>query len=52
MHRLTEAPPHFNARFSAIWRRYVYRVCDHPGGVDPLRRGHVLWHNWPAGAQA
>ncbi len=47
VHRLAEAPPHFNARFSAIWRRYVYRVCDHPGGVDPLRRGHVLWHNRP-----
>ncbi len=45
--RVSEAPPHFNARFSAIWRRYVYRVTDHPGGVDPLQRGHVLWHNWP-----
>ncbi|MDT0381988.1 tRNA pseudouridine(38-40) synthase TruA [Streptomyces sp. DSM 42041] len=47
VHRVAEAPPHFDARFSAIWRRYAYRVCDHPGGVDPLRRGHVLWHNWP-----
>ena len=47
VHRVQEAPPHFNARFSAIWRRYAYRVCDQPGGVDPLRRGHVLWHNWP-----
>ncbi|GAB2797408.1 tRNA pseudouridine(38-40) synthase TruA [Streptomyces daliensis] len=45
--RVAEAPAHFNARFSAIWRRYAYRVSDHPGGVDPLRRGHVLWHNWP-----
>ncbi|MFX4293068.1 tRNA pseudouridine(38-40) synthase TruA [Streptomyces bohaiensis] len=45
--RVSEAPAHFNARFSAIWRRYVYRVTDHPGGVDPLRRSHVLWHNWP-----
>ncbi|WP_049567433.1 tRNA pseudouridine(38-40) synthase TruA [Streptomyces sp. SBT349] len=41
------APPYFNARFSAVWRRYAYRVSDHPGGVDPLLRGHVLWHNWP-----
>ncbi|MCF6526597.1 tRNA pseudouridine(38-40) synthase TruA [Streptomyces sp. JJ36] len=47
VHRVAEAPPHFDARFSAIWRRYAYRVSDHPGGVDPLRRGHVLWHNWP-----
>ncbi|WP_129841855.1 tRNA pseudouridine(38-40) synthase TruA [Streptomyces sp. RFCAC02] len=45
--RATQAPPHFNARFSAIWRRYAYRVSDHPGGVDPLRRNHILWHNWP-----
>ncbi|ARQ72249.1 tRNA pseudouridine(38-40) synthase TruA [Streptomyces marincola] len=45
--RAEAAPPHFNARFSAIWRRYAYRVSDHPGGVDPLLRGHVLWHNWP-----
>ncbi|MDH6698767.1 tRNA pseudouridine(38-40) synthase TruA [Streptomyces griseoviridis] len=44
---LTEAPEGFNARFSAIWRRYAYRVTDHPGGVDPLLRGHVLWHDWP-----
>ncbi|MFD7612732.1 tRNA pseudouridine(38-40) synthase TruA [Streptomyces sp. NPDC059828] len=42
-----EAPAGFNARFSAIWRRYAYRVTDHPGGVDPLLRGHVLWHDWP-----
>lgn len=50
--RVTEAPPHFNARFSAVWRRYVYRVSDHPGGVDPLLRGHVLWHNWPLDVEA
>ncbi|GAB3954031.1 tRNA pseudouridine(38-40) synthase TruA [Streptomyces sparsus] len=47
VHRVSEAPAGFNARFSAIWRRYAYRVGDHPGGVDPLQRGHVLWHNWP-----
>ncbi|MEV5278656.1 tRNA pseudouridine(38-40) synthase TruA [Streptomyces sp. NPDC051994] len=41
-----EAPSGFNARFSAIWRRYAYRVTDNPGGVDPLLRGHVLWHDW------
>ncbi|MHC0431651.1 tRNA pseudouridine(38-40) synthase TruA [Streptomyces sp. O3] len=44
--RLSEAPSGFNARFSAVWRRYAYRVTDHPGGVDPLLRGHVLWHDW------
>ncbi|MFH9869191.1 tRNA pseudouridine(38-40) synthase TruA [Streptomyces lydicus] len=44
---VAEAPAGFNARFSAIWRRYAYRVTDHPAGVDPLLRGHVLWHDWP-----
>ncbi|WBB63722.1 tRNA pseudouridine(38-40) synthase TruA [Streptomyces sp. WMMC500] len=50
--RVTAAPPHFNARFSAIWRRYAYRVGDDPGGVDPLLRGHVLWHNRPLDVDA
>ncbi|MBL1099329.1 tRNA pseudouridine(38-40) synthase TruA [Streptomyces coffeae] len=50
--RVTEAPAGFNARFSAIWRRYAYRVIDHPGGVDPLLRGHVLWHDWPLDVDA
>ncbi|MGX9891303.1 tRNA pseudouridine(38-40) synthase TruA [Streptomyces sp. NPDC002276] len=43
---LAEAPVGFNARFAALWRRYVYRVGDRPGGVDPLLRNHVLWHDW------
>ncbi|MDJ0465246.1 tRNA pseudouridine(38-40) synthase TruA [Streptomyces sp. H27-C3] len=50
--RVTEAPAGFNARFSAIWRRYAYRVTDHVGGVDPLLRGHVLWHDWPLDVDA
>ncbi|MDX3215670.1 tRNA pseudouridine(38-40) synthase TruA [Streptomyces sp. ME02-6991-2B] len=45
--RVSRAPAGFNARFSAIWRRYAYRVGDHQGGVDPLLRGHVLWHDRP-----
>ncbi|WP_371497552.1 tRNA pseudouridine(38-40) synthase TruA [Kitasatospora sp. NBC_00374] len=45
--RVGEAPSGFDARFAAIWRRYAYRVADHPGGVDPLLRGHVLWHDRP-----
>jgi tRNA pseudouridine38-40 synthase len=35
----------FDARFSAIWRRYAYRIADHPRMLDPLRRGWVL--AWP-----
>ena len=37
-------PGGFDARFSALWRRYAYRVCDDRVGVDPLRRRDVLWH--------
>jgi tRNA pseudouridine38-40 synthase len=47
VYRLAEAPSGFDARFAAIWRRYAYRVSDHLGGVDPLLRGHVLWHDRP-----
>jgi tRNA pseudouridine38-40 synthase len=47
-----QAPPGFNARFSAVWRRYAYRIGDHPGGVDPLVRGHVLWHDRPVDVDA
>jgi tRNA pseudouridine38-40 synthase len=39
---LREAAPGFDARFSAVWRRYAYRVADHPRLVDPLVRRTVL----------
>lgn len=35
---MAPAPPGFDARFSAVWRRYRYRISDAPYGVDPLRR--------------
>ena len=38
-------PPDFDARFSALGRRYEYRVGDAPYGVDPLRRRDTL--AWP-----
>jgi len=40
--RVAVAPVGFDARFSASWRRYAYRVCDHPAGAPPLRRHDVL----------
>jgi tRNA pseudouridine38-40 synthase len=45
VHAVTAADEGFDARFSALWRRYAYRVADGPALADPLTRGHVLW--WP-----
>lgn len=43
--RIQPAPPGFDARFSAVWRRYVYRLSDRPVPPDPLHRDHVTrWH--------
>ena len=39
------APAGFDARFSAVWRRYAYRICDDAASADPLVRRHVL--SWP-----
>ncbi|UZN02223.1 tRNA pseudouridine(38-40) synthase TruA [Cellulomonas sp. S1-8] len=41
------APDGFDARFSALRRRYAYRVCDADAARDPLRRGWVLGHRRP-----
>jgi len=38
------APDGFDARFSALWRRYSYRVCDDPVAADPVRRHETLWY--------
>jgi tRNA pseudouridine38-40 synthase len=39
---VSAAPEGFDARFSALARRYVYRLCDDAIGWDPLTRGYVL----------
>ena len=44
VHRIFVAPAGFDARFSAIWRRYAYRVCDDAAAADPLARGVTLWY--------
>jgi tRNA pseudouridine38-40 synthase len=38
------APAGFDARFSALWRRYSYRVCEDAALADPLRRHDTLWY--------
>ncbi len=45
IHRCIEAADGFDARFSAVWRRYAYRIADAPDVVDPLVRRSVL--TWP-----
>ena len=39
---VTEAPDGFDARFSAVWRRYCYRLIDSAQVPDPLLRNHVV----------
>ena len=44
VHAATEVPPEFDARFSALSRRYEYRVTDAVSGASPLRRHDtVAW---------
>jgi len=49
VHAAAVVPAGFDARFSAVHRRYAYLVCDHPAGVPPLRRRDVLRHPRPPG---
>ena len=39
---ITPVPDSFDARFSATFRRYEYRVSDTPWGPEPLRRHDTL----------
>ena len=39
--RISAAPPGFDARFAAIWRRYVYRLSDAAVPPDPLYRFQI-----------
>lgn len=41
------APQGFDARFSAVWRRYAYRLVDDVARRDPLSRSSVVWHRRP-----
>ncbi|MDQ3405370.1 MAG: tRNA pseudouridine(38-40) synthase TruA [Actinomycetota bacterium] len=38
-------PPEFDARFGALRRHYVYRICDEQWRANPLLRGHTV--TWP-----
>ncbi|PPG36255.1 tRNA pseudouridine(38-40) synthase TruA [Rathayibacter sp. AY1C9] len=43
VHRVTEAPEGFDARFSARWRRYEYRLADASSMRHPLDRTYTTW---------
>jgi tRNA pseudouridine38-40 synthase len=45
VYRVTEVGTGFDARFSALRRRYEYRVADAPWGGPPLRHRDTL--RWP-----
>lgn len=49
---VAEAPVGFDARFSAIWRRYAYRLVDSDAMLDPLTRHHVLAWRHPLDLEA
>ncbi|HEU5222452.1 MAG TPA: tRNA pseudouridine synthase A [Candidatus Lumbricidophila sp.] len=42
VHGASVAPDGFDARFSAIWRRYQYRIADDLAVHDPLTRGFTV----------
>jgi len=52
VHAVSVAPAGFNARFSAVQRRYLYRICDQPELLDPLRRDDTLIHRRSLDADA
>lgn len=49
---LTVAADGFDARFAALERRYIYRLCDQPAGPDPLMRSMVVHAPRPLDVEA
>ncbi|MDO5082170.1 MAG: tRNA pseudouridine synthase A [Arachnia propionica] len=47
IHDVGRAAPGFDARFSAIWRRYCYRLIGSEQVLDPLLRGQVVQTRHP-----
>jgi tRNA pseudouridine38-40 synthase len=46
LRRTVLAPFGFDARFSALWRRYEYRISDTGALRDPLQRFRTTWHGF------
>ncbi len=49
---VTVPPAGFDARFSATSRRYLYRMCDNPTRLDPLRRRDTVVVKAPLDVEA
>lgn len=45
VHQARVAPPGFDARFSALWRRYRYFMADDVARADPLTRHMTYSHS-------
>ncbi len=43
VHSITEPPAGFDARYSATWRRYRYRIADGAALKDPQKGRFTLW---------
>lgn len=43
IHRVTDAPAGFDARFSPVFRRYEYRIADASAMRDPRSRRYTMW---------
>jgi tRNA pseudouridine38-40 synthase len=50
--RASRAPDGFDARFSALWRRYSYRLAPDRSQLDPLRRRDTVVVDGPLDAAA
>ncbi len=50
--RVTNAPPGFDARFSALRRHYRYRIGAAEWGVEPLQRNDILARRRPLDVDA
>ena len=51
VHAASVAPEGFDARFSAVFRRYRYRIADRPAARDPLERRRTMLHPRPLDEQ-
>lgn len=52
IHAVSEVPEDFDARFSALWRSYQYRLADYRSFIDPLLTAVTPRHKGELDAEA